>query len=130
MATGVTTVLTMTTMGINARSMLPEVSYATALDWFMAVSYLFVFAALLEFAAVNRFTKRSWAWDGKGSAGRMKHKKQQRLLGGRRLCTTSRRRSHSPGTPGEHIPMEMKFLHIKRGLIRGNNLILLFALSV
>ncbi|XP_054569164.1 gamma-aminobutyric acid receptor subunit alpha-5 [Eptesicus fuscus] len=103
---GVTTVLTMTTMGINARSMLPEVSYATALDWFMAVSYLFVFAALLEFAAVNGFTKRSWAWDGKGSAGRMKHKKQQRLLGRRRLFTTSRRRSHSPGTPGEHIPMQ------------------------
>ncbi|KAJ6653549.1 hypothetical protein lerEdw1_009129 [Lerista edwardsae] len=62
---GVTTVLTMTTLSISARNSLPKVAYATAMDWFIAVCYAFVFSALIEFAAVNYFTKRSWAWDGK-----------------------------------------------------------------
>ncbi|XP_034008239.1 gamma-aminobutyric acid receptor subunit alpha-3 isoform X3 [Trematomus bernacchii] len=61
----VTTVLTMTTLSISARNSLPKVAYATAMDWFMAVCYAFVFSALIEFATVNYFTKRSWAWDGK-----------------------------------------------------------------
>uniref|UniRef100_A0A8C4QZM7 Uncharacterized protein n=1 Tax=Eptatretus burgeri TaxID=7764 RepID=A0A8C4QZM7_EPTBU len=62
---GVTTVLTMTTLSISARNSLPKVAYATAMDWFIAVCYAFVFLALIEFATVNYFTKRSWAWDGK-----------------------------------------------------------------
>uniref|UniRef100_A0A3Q3DX46 Gamma-aminobutyric acid type A receptor subunit alpha5 n=1 Tax=Hippocampus comes TaxID=109280 RepID=A0A3Q3DX46_HIPCM len=61
----VTTVLTMTTLSISARNSLPKVAYATAMDWFIAVCYAFVFSALIEFATVNYFTKRSWAWDGK-----------------------------------------------------------------
>lgn len=64
-SSGVTTVLTMTTLSISARNSLPKVAYATAMDWFMAVCYAFVFSALIEFATVNYFTKRSWAWDGK-----------------------------------------------------------------
>lgn len=55
----------MTTLSISARNSLPKVAYATAMDWFMAVCYAFVFSALIEFATVNYFTKRSWAWDGK-----------------------------------------------------------------
>ncbi|KAG7464565.1 hypothetical protein MATL_G00166910 [Megalops atlanticus] len=62
---GVTTVLTMTTLSISARNSLPKVAYATAMDWFMAVCYAFVFSALIEFATVNYFTKRSWAWEGR-----------------------------------------------------------------
>uniref|UniRef100_A0A673L7N0 Gamma-aminobutyric acid receptor subunit alpha-2 n=1 Tax=Sinocyclocheilus rhinocerous TaxID=307959 RepID=A0A673L7N0_9TELE len=62
---GVTTVLTMTTLSISARNSLPKVAYATAMDWFIAVCYAFVFSALIEFATVNYFTKRGWAWDGK-----------------------------------------------------------------
>ncbi|XP_057716582.1 gamma-aminobutyric acid receptor subunit alpha-5-like [Corythoichthys intestinalis] len=61
---GVTTVLTMTTLSISARNSLPKVAYATAMDWFIAVCYAFVFSALIEFATVNYFTKRSWAWSG------------------------------------------------------------------
>lgn len=57
--------LTMTTLSISARNSLPKVAYATAMDWFIAVCYAFVFSALIEFATVNYFTKRSWAWDGK-----------------------------------------------------------------
>ncbi|XP_063784825.1 gamma-aminobutyric acid receptor subunit alpha-1 isoform X1 [Pseudophryne corroboree] len=62
---GVTTVLTMTTLSISARNSLPKVAYATAMDWFIAVCYAFVFSALIEFATVNYFTKRGYAWDGK-----------------------------------------------------------------
>ena len=62
---GITTVLTMTTLSISARNSLPKVAYATAMDWFIAVCYAFVFSALIEFATVNYFTKRGYAWDGK-----------------------------------------------------------------
>ncbi|XP_064829082.1 gamma-aminobutyric acid receptor subunit alpha-4-like [Oncorhynchus masou masou] len=51
--TGITTVLTMTTLSISARQSLPKVSYATAMDWFIAVCFAFVASALIEFAAVN-----------------------------------------------------------------------------
>uniref|UniRef100_A0A673YQM6 Gamma-aminobutyric acid type A receptor subunit alpha6a n=1 Tax=Salmo trutta TaxID=8032 RepID=A0A673YQM6_SALTR len=50
---GITTVLTMTTLSISARQSLPKVSYATAMDWFIAVCFAFVASALIEFAAVN-----------------------------------------------------------------------------
>ncbi|XP_073476942.1 gamma-aminobutyric acid receptor subunit alpha-6 [Aquarana catesbeiana] len=53
---GITTVLTMTTLSISARHSFPKVSYATAMDWFIAVCFAFVFSALIEFAAVNYFT--------------------------------------------------------------------------
>lgn len=46
----------MTTLSISARHSFPKVSYATAMDWFMAVCFAFVFSALIEFAAVNYFT--------------------------------------------------------------------------
>uniref|UniRef100_A0A3Q1G827 Gamma-aminobutyric acid type A receptor subunit alpha4 n=1 Tax=Acanthochromis polyacanthus TaxID=80966 RepID=A0A3Q1G827_9TELE len=46
---GITTVLTMTTLSISARHSLPKVSYATAMDWFIAVCFAFVFSALIEF---------------------------------------------------------------------------------
>ncbi|KAL8190170.1 UNVERIFIED_CONTAM: Gamma-aminobutyric acid receptor subunit alpha-5 [Gekko kuhli] len=77
---GVTTVLTMTTLSISARNSLPKVAYATAMDWFIAVCYAFVFSALIEFATVNYFTKRSWAWDGKKAQEAAKMKKKEREL--------------------------------------------------
>ncbi|XP_062384965.1 gamma-aminobutyric acid receptor subunit alpha-3 [Sardina pilchardus] len=76
---GVTTVLTMTTLSISARNSLPKVAYATAMDWFMAVCYAFVFSALIEFATVNYFTKRSWAWDGKKEAQEMRRRESASL---------------------------------------------------
>uniref|UniRef100_A0A4W3IU07 Gamma-aminobutyric acid receptor subunit alpha-2 n=2 Tax=Callorhinchus milii TaxID=7868 RepID=A0A4W3IU07_CALMI len=72
---GVTTVLTMTTLSISARNSLPKVAYATAMDWFIAVCYAFVFSALIEFATVNYFTKRGWAWDGKSVVNEKKKEK-------------------------------------------------------
>uniref|UniRef100_A0A8C9ZUY7 Gamma-aminobutyric acid type A receptor alpha2 subunit a n=1 Tax=Sander lucioperca TaxID=283035 RepID=A0A8C9ZUY7_SANLU len=77
---GVTTVLTMTTLSISARNSLPKVAYATAMDWFIAVCYAFVFSALIEFATVNYFTKRGWAWDGKSVVSEKVQLKQRLLI--------------------------------------------------
>ncbi|XP_075253038.1 gamma-aminobutyric acid receptor subunit alpha-5-like isoform X2 [Convolutriloba macropyga] len=58
---GITTVLTMTTFAISSRQQIPKVSYPSAMDWFVLACYFFVFFALVEYAAVNYFTKRSEA---------------------------------------------------------------------
>ncbi|KAL4843623.1 hypothetical protein H8958_017818 [Nasalis larvatus] len=79
-STGVTTVLTMTTLSISARNSLPKVAYATAMDWFIAVCYAFVFSALIEFATVNYFTKRGWAWDGKSVVNDKKKEKASVMI--------------------------------------------------
>ena len=50
---GLLTVLTMTTQSSGARASLPKVSYVKAIDVWMAMCLLFVFAALVEFAYVN-----------------------------------------------------------------------------
>lgn len=50
---GLLTVLTMTTQSSGARASLPRVSYVKAIDVWMAMCLVFVFAALLEFAYVN-----------------------------------------------------------------------------
>ncbi|XP_016010347.2 gamma-aminobutyric acid receptor subunit gamma-3 [Rousettus aegyptiacus] len=55
-ALGITTVLTMTTLSTIARTSLPRVSYVTAMDLFVTVCFLFVFAALMEYAALNYYS--------------------------------------------------------------------------
>ncbi|KAJ8003523.1 hypothetical protein DPEC_G00149230 [Dallia pectoralis] len=52
---GITTVLTMTTLSTVARTSLPRVSYVTAMDLFVTVCFLFVFAAMMEYAALNYY---------------------------------------------------------------------------
>ncbi|XP_070554755.1 glycine receptor subunit alphaZ1-like [Ptychodera flava] len=49
----ITTVLTMATQSSGVQASLPRVSYIKAIDIWMSVCLIFVFAALLEFAAVN-----------------------------------------------------------------------------
>ncbi|KAM4548714.1 gamma-aminobutyric acid receptor subunit gamma-3 isoform 2-T2 [Odontesthes bonariensis] len=55
-ALGITTVLTMTTLSTVARTSLPRVSYVTAMDLFVTVCFLFVFAALMEYATLNYYS--------------------------------------------------------------------------
>lgn len=43
----------MTTISNGVRSSLPRISYVKAIDIYLVVSFVFVFAALLEYAAVN-----------------------------------------------------------------------------
>ncbi|KAM7354745.1 gamma-aminobutyric acid type A receptor subunit Grd isoform 2-T3 [Cochliomyia hominivorax] len=54
---GITTVLTMTFLGLEARTDLPKVPYPTALDFFVFLSFAFIFATILQFAVVHYFTK-------------------------------------------------------------------------
>ncbi|XP_067012120.2 gamma-aminobutyric acid receptor subunit alpha-6 [Anabrus simplex] len=54
---GVTTVLSMTTMGFGGRAQMPRVSYATALDFFVILCFSFVFAVMIEYAVVNFIDK-------------------------------------------------------------------------
>ncbi|CAL4111700.1 unnamed protein product, partial [Meganyctiphanes norvegica] len=56
---GITTVLTMTFLGLEARTDLPKVSYVTALDLFVWISYGFIFGTIIEFAFVHVFTKKN-----------------------------------------------------------------------
>ena len=51
------TVLTMAFMGIDNRRDLPKVSYSTALDYYVGVSFASVLATIMEFAGVHFFTK-------------------------------------------------------------------------
>ncbi|XP_045480830.1 gamma-aminobutyric acid receptor subunit alpha-6 isoform X2 [Harmonia axyridis] len=54
---GITTVLTLSTISLDSRRDLPKVKYATALDWFLLMSFFYCIATLLEFAGVHYFTK-------------------------------------------------------------------------
>jgi hypothetical protein len=46
--TGITTVLTMTFLGLEARTDLPKVPYPTALDFFVFLSFAFIFATIIQ----------------------------------------------------------------------------------
>ncbi|CAH1390015.1 unnamed protein product [Nezara viridula] len=54
---GVTTVLSITTLGFGGRSSLPKVSYATALDWYVIICFAFAFAVMIEYAIINFMDK-------------------------------------------------------------------------
>lgn len=51
--TGITTVLTMTTISTSVRASLPRISYIKSIDIYVVVCYAFVFSALVEYALVN-----------------------------------------------------------------------------
>ncbi|XP_036149128.1 gamma-aminobutyric acid receptor alpha-like isoform X3 [Monomorium pharaonis] len=57
MGSCITTVLTLSTISLDSRTDLPKVRYATALDWFLLMSFGYCIATLLEFAGVHYFTK-------------------------------------------------------------------------
>lgn len=51
--TGITTVLTMTTINTHLRETLPKIPYVKAIDMYLMGCFVFVFMALLEYALVN-----------------------------------------------------------------------------
>lgn len=54
---GIMCVLSLATLSFDVRNDIPNVPYVTALDWFLIMCYLFLFASLLEFTLVHYFTK-------------------------------------------------------------------------
>ena len=60
---GITTVLTMTFMGLEARKDLPKVTYPTALDYFVFISFMYIFSTVVQ---VTRFlfTRNIIKWRG------------------------------------------------------------------
>lgn len=59
----------MTTLSTIARKSLPKVSYVTAMDLFVSVCFIFVFAALMEYGTLHYFTNNK-----KGSREKEKSK--------------------------------------------------------
>ena len=53
LSTGITTVLTMTTINTHLRETLPKIPYVKAIDIYLMGCFVFVFLALLEYAFVN-----------------------------------------------------------------------------
>lgn len=64
--------LTMTTLSTIARKSLPKVSYVTAMDLFVSVCFIFVFAALMEYGTLHYFTSNR-----KGDKGKEKKTKSK-----------------------------------------------------
>ncbi|GMR38916.1 hypothetical protein PMAYCL1PPCAC_09111, partial [Pristionchus mayeri] len=58
-----TTLISLTTLGNGLRFGLPQVSYAKAIDLWYGACMLFVFCALLEFAVVNSYMRKSEKYD-------------------------------------------------------------------
>ncbi|UJR22978.1 hypothetical protein I4U23_026005 [Adineta vaga] len=53
----VMTFLSLTTLSFDMRHHTAAISYLTALDWFVIMAYVFLFASLIQFAFVHYFTK-------------------------------------------------------------------------
>ncbi|UMM40573.1 hypothetical protein L5515_017145 [Caenorhabditis briggsae] len=73
-----TTLVSLTTLGNGLRFGLPQVSYAKAIDLWYGACMFFVFCALLEFATINSYMRKSEKFDS------MAKKIQSVVLTGRR----------------------------------------------
>ena len=60
---GITTVLTMTFMGLEARKDLPKVTYPTALDYFVFISFMYIFSTVVQVTEFL-FTRNIIKWRG------------------------------------------------------------------
>ena len=59
MALGITTILTIMFLLGSLNSNLPQVSYAKTLDWYLLVSFSFVFLSLIESTTVYILIKKA-----------------------------------------------------------------------
>ncbi|XP_067300796.1 glycine receptor subunit alpha-2 [Pseudorasbora parva] len=109
-ALGITTVLTMTTQSSGSRASLPKVSYVKAIDIWMAVCLLFVFAALLEYAGVN-FVSRQQKEFLRLKRRQRRNQKEDELQDGRLHFNSGAVKSGPPGAiPKDPEPSRKKFV--------------------
>lgn len=66
----------MTTISTGVRSSLPRISYVKAIDIYLVMCFVFVFAALLEYAAVN-YTY----WGARAKKKTKKNKEEKKVTG-------------------------------------------------
>ena len=59
--TGITTVLTITTISTNVRQSLPKIPDVKAIDVYLIICFVFIFLGLVEYTAVNFFHQRNVA---------------------------------------------------------------------
>ena len=69
----------MTTISTGVRSSLPRISYVKAIDIYLVMCFVFVFAALLEYAAVN-YTYWGARAKKKKKEKKQKEKEQKELI--------------------------------------------------
>ncbi|KAF6199856.1 hypothetical protein GE061_006154 [Apolygus lucorum] len=107
-ALGITTVLTMTTISTGVRSSLPRISYVKAIDIYLVMCFVFVFAALLEYAAVN-YTY----WGARAKKKTKKNKEAEDTARKTSLCGTKSAPAHvsdgytsGAGGPDEIIELQ------------------------
>ncbi|KAK3100619.1 hypothetical protein FSP39_022680, partial [Pinctada imbricata] len=101
--TGITTVLTMTTISNGVRSSLPRISYVKAIDIYLVMCFVFVFAALLEYAGVN-YT--FWGKRAKRKTRKAKEKNTTKYTASPDADDTENNSSHVPEIPTTIEEME------------------------
>ncbi|XP_078491342.1 gamma-aminobutyric acid receptor subunit rho-1-like isoform X2 [Ciona intestinalis] len=91
-AISVTSVLTLSTIITGLKTSLPKVSYLTAMDVYLWVSFLFVFSTVLEFCVFNYIMTKQ----------RKKFRKVSSLLENKRRLSRNRR-CRKPNTRGREL---------------------------
>ncbi|XP_057297439.1 glycine receptor subunit alpha-4-like [Hydractinia symbiolongicarpus] len=84
---GITTVLTMATLGDSIRAALPPASYTKALDIYVSMAFCYVFFALIEYAIVGITDIR---WKEKITRASSKKRRRKRLFDRQKVSTNSR----------------------------------------
>ncbi|KAM6299950.1 glycine receptor subunit alpha-4-like isoform 2-T2 [Aegotheles albertisi] len=115
---GITTVLTMTTQSAGSRASLPKVSYVKAIDIWMAVCLVFVFAALLEYAAVNFVSRQHKEFM------RLRRRQRRQRMGCTGHATTSPCSPCTIGAPADSLSLcqEEELVRESRFYLRGYGL--------
>ena len=94
----------MTTISTGVRSSLPRISYVKAIDIYLVMCFVFVFAALLEYAAVN-YTY----WGARAKKKSKKAKEEQKISGNSKHGVVKAKTCDITSLPNNRNSFWMKF---------------------